>query len=728
MGCGGSVSNTPRRRISGQPSKPSNNRIASEKVDISIEIPHYFEFITSGCKKISAPYNLMPSVCLGRNSFPIVTSVLRLDMNTPFEIKLPVISASIFGQGQVLLFSQLDFMNQNSLKTEDTYKLIQNSFKWITRGTLSMTPFYAIQFDKQSANILSTACKELGFFTDIGDFLPSYNNYKSLIIPSTIEFIEQSQFDQLVDYVEKGGGLIIFYINNESTSVSMPINQLLYKFNLAFTCGIMNDEKEPLNTINVYNVFTYVRECNLLSHIATFKNTIKNDNPDPIALDEIITNLRYFIMVCDCNFHEELISLLDDSWEFLRRTGYNENGLLCTKPCHPLIAILLTDLYTKVPPENVDAIPEHKDFPGATGNIMLSTFEEEMELGPEMWVSTGLYLPAGTIGEIEIAEPMSDVHIHIGCHHESLVPKTPPWKRWPLTVCVFPLVDNVTRVVSPFGGIVYVAMNIETDEPVKIHIKFQNFCRHPVADYRNPNMWESTKSIDVPWGEIVAENIIITLPTKKMHEIGDFSGIFDIFSKITRELSENLSYPITRPYRFVFDIELPDEEPSYGYPLVFLEDDIDGIINSTSHPSLKLFNAVTLLGIVSIREDCFDKNMEKTLASITTSNIFRKIWPNFDPIQLEGFQEPTLFSEFWLINTQCSNTILKDTLKVFQSPDFVTPEVPEDMWTIFVKEMCKVGKKNFTGLLSQSKPIPINICLSLQSFPDFKPNANTFTL
>lgn len=459
MGCGSSVllPHGGRSQLR-TPIKSSLSQQVDESDLISL-IPHFFEFITNGCKKIAAPRNMMPSVCLGKNSFPIVTSVLKLDMNTPFEIKLPVISASLYGQGRVLLFSQINLVSNKALRYEDTFKLLSNATKWITNGSVAMTPFYALQFDKNGSKIVTEAFKELGFFTDSGGFLTSYKNFKALLIPSTIEFNDQSEFDNVLNFVNEGGGLIIFYVNNDLNSLTSSINQLLYKFNLAFTYGIMNDEEDFMDSIFVYNVFTYVRKCNLLSQIATYKLTIENDNPDPVALDEIITNLRYFIMVCDNNFKDELIDLLNTSWEFLKRTGYNENGLICTKPCHPLIAILLTDLYTKVPPENVVAIPEYKDFPGATGNVELSNFEEHLELGPEMWVSTGLYLPAGVIGEIEISEPMPDVHIHIGCHHESLVPKSPPWKRWPLTVCVFPLTEKVTKVVSPFGGIVYVAMN-----------------------------------------------------------------------------------------------------------------------------------------------------------------------------------------------------------------------------------------------------------------------------
>lgn len=159
-----------RRKITAQNSNQSSLSQQVDESDLISLIPHFFEFITNGCKKIAAPRNMMPSVCLGKNSFPIVTSVLKLDMNTPFEIKLPVISASLYGQGRVLLFSQINLVSNKALRYEDTFKLLSNATKWITNGSVAMTPFYALQFDKNGSKIVTEAFKELGFLQIRVDF------------------------------------------------------------------------------------------------------------------------------------------------------------------------------------------------------------------------------------------------------------------------------------------------------------------------------------------------------------------------------------------------------------------------------------------------------------------------------------------------------------------------------------------------------------------------------
>ena len=236
-------------------------------------------------------------------------------------------------------------------------------------------------------------------------------------------------------------------------------------------------------------------------------------------------------MVCDEKYSEQLIDLMESSWEYLNSTGYNKDGKICPLMTHAIIAVLLIDLYAKLPPEYVKPIPESEILPGKTGNVELSEFDKQITLESETWVSTGLWLPAGVIGEIEIEEPMPEIHAHVGSHHESLISKTTPWKRWPLCVSVAPLSKTVTKVVSALGGIVYIAINNPVSEKKTISMKFKNFCKHPMADYRDPNIWEMTKDLEVPWGEIHSENLIFTLPTEKMREIGNFSKIFDIQNK-----------------------------------------------------------------------------------------------------------------------------------------------------------------------------------------------------
>jgi hypothetical protein len=79
-----------------------------------------------------------------------------------------------------------------------------------------------------------------------------------------------------------------------------------------------------------------------------------------------------------------------------------------------------------------------------------------------------------------------------------------------------------------------------------------------------------------------------------------------------------------------------------------------------------------------------------------------------------------MFNELWEIETNFPGVISR-TLEKFQSPDYPIAHVPEDMWIAFVRELCATGQRDFTKLLERTKPIPLNISLSLQGLPPYVP-------
>ena len=718
MGCGTSSADQPQRRRVKQQSSFPEQKFPSNDPNFLQNITLIFEHLIEGCKSISAPSNLMSTVCLGKNSFPVVTNTLIFEETSPTELKFPVVSASLYGSGRVCVISQLDYLQSKYLQANDTTRFFQNLFRWIAGIHGSMTPLYLCGFDKQLLGPVTFSCQELGFYVENGSFKHNYSNYRAILLPSTVDLSDPERMKNLVDFVYNGGGLAIFYIHHDITTLEVPINKFLYTFNLAFTYCYMNEEGN-IDSIKVHPVYSYVRDCNFIALSNRYQTVVKKEEIDSIGLDDIVTNLRYYIMVCDETYSNDLIELMEASWNYLNATGYNQDGKICPLLQQAIVTVLLIDLYAKLPPEQIKPIPEYEILPGKTGNVELTDYERDIQLQSDTWLSTGLWLPAGVIGEIEINEGMSDVHVHIGSHHESLIPKPSPWKRWPLCVSVFPLSKTVTKVVSSFGGIVYVAVNNTKGEDQSIHLKFKNFCLHPIADYRDPSLWQKTKDIEVPWGEIFAENIIFTLPSSKMREISDFSTIFSKFSKLISLLADFLSYKIEKPYRIVFDIDLPDDQPSFGYPLVFLEEDMDGILCELDHPSPILFKALTIIGIVSIREDCFDQMTETALAHVAGSVAMKSLWPDFDPLEILGDQAPLLFKEFWKIH-MFNDTVLHETLKIYQNPDYPISDVKDDTWISFVTNMCRISKHNYIKVLQKVKPIPLNISLSVNGLEEFK--------
>jgi len=724
MGCGSSSTDPTRtnnhnRRVAVE----HQNKIQQNNNEGDSQIC-CFDQIVANVKSIAAPSNMMPVVCLSNDAFPVVPSFLHLEDSTPTEIQLPIVAGSICGKGRVICFSQLQFVLDKCINVADTKRLVVNSLNWLTTGQTTMTPILLVGFSKSYNNYVSKTFQNLGFFVDTSVFPKNgFQNWKAIIIPSDIDLETDEKYNKIYEYVHDfGGGLAVFYNHSERASITMPINKLLVRFNLSFTYCLLNEDLETFENIQVPSSYTYVRDSNFIPLLAKFKAIVKQSHVETTALDDLVTTLRYYIMVCDESHNDQLIEISNYAWDFLKKSGYQVGEKIFPDIKQGIVVVLLLDLITKLQPEQVEPVPEHIFFPGKTGDVTLGDFELDINLQNSTWISTGLWLPAGVVAEVECENPLPNTHIQIGSHHESLLPKPGPWKRWPSTVTVTQLSERVNKVVTAFGGIVYVSVNnflpTENDNK-KVHIKFHNFTEYPQFKFNDPSVWERTKDIDVPWGEIDVGSVIFTLPTKDIHRITDFNIIKEKFDVISKGISDYMSYVAERPYRFVFDIELPEDCPSCGYPLVFNIEDIEGILMNFSSPTTQLFTAVTLMTIVSLREDCFEQVTETAIATIATSVIFQKLFPGFDPLEFTGIALPTSFHELWEIQCKVDPTLIPKTLAKFQDPNYQVSEVPEDMWISYVREMCKIGQRDFTKLLERSRPIPLNISISLQGLPPY---------
>jgi hypothetical protein len=428
-----------------------------------------------------------------------------------------------------------------------------------------------------------------------------------------------------------------------------------------------------------------------------------------------VTSLRFYVTVCDDSHGDELEQVSDYCWDFLRRTEYSTPDGLCPELSHGLAALMLYELSLKLPPSKVAAFPEHATFPGETGESPPSPPELAVQMALDAWMPTGLWLPAGVVGAIDCDAPHPDVHVQIGSHHESLLEQPGPWRRWPLVITSRLLDAAHVEIASPFGGIVYLIAFAE-NEPAPFTMRLQGFVKYPRNEATDPAVWEETKDCEVPWGEIFAGGVIFTLPTVDLKKL-DVAVIDAKFNVIVGEIRKYIGEVPAQPFRIVFDVELPPTA-SGRYPLVFLQEDIDGILNRFGEPSPELFRAVMLMVAGAIREGSLDDQTGTAIAAVATGVIFQKLFSAFDPLDFEGIPRPTLFNELWEIQKK-DPKVIPATVGRTRDQSWPTWGVQDDMWIAFVRELCKIGKKDFTKLLERAWPIPLNISQSLQGLPAF---------
>jgi hypothetical protein len=708
MGCAGSE---PERRVRSRDANETGPR--KERPSSSSPTPispsACFDFLTQGVNRICGTSNMVPVVCLSRDAFPVITYSETSDTFVLGETSppLPIIAGAISGSGRVLCFSQIQFLVKR-FSEEGNKKLITNSLRWLSSCSTSMVQILGLGFEKSHHQGISHSLQDIGytveFHTADGLNFSSMKPFKILLIPSDLNISDDTLFDAIIEFTTNGGGLAVFFIMKQFTSMTVPINRLLLKFNLAYTLFILEEENDPAAPIPVPESYTHVRDVNLVPLLARFKATVKQSCVDEPALDDVVTALRCYVMVCDESRCEELEQLMEYSWDFLKRNGYSTPSGLCPDVAHSTVALLLFDLSNKLPPSKVQPFPEHSNFPGDLSAPMTSlSIELTLPLELEIWRSTGLWLSAGTLGIIECDEPQPDVLVQIGAHTENLICKQGPWLRWPLVATLRPLDSKRTEIATSFGGIVYVSVSIfAQNAPPPVTLRFEGFVKHPAA----------------PWGEIIAGGAIFTLPTRELIKL-NVKLIDQKFALIIEEMRRFLGTGGPSSFRFVFDIELAAGD-CVRYPLVFLVDDVPGILNHFEEPCAELFKAVQLMANGSIKENCLDQQTEEAVATIAACVIFQKLFPEFDPFEFPAITLPALFNDLWEIQRCCPKVIPETVVKV-QQPGPPPALVPDDMWIMFVRELCTVGQLNFTRVLEKSRPIPLNILQSLQGLPPFSP-------
>jgi len=381
------------------------------------------------------------------------------------------------------------------------------------------------------------------------------------------------------------------------------------------------------------------------------------------------------------------------------------------------VLVLQRELHHLLPLDMIEPVPDVHLFPGETRDVAMVDTELEVRLVDDAWESTGLWLPAGALGTIEHGEEGLNWSAQIGSHGECEMGDERPWKRWPTVISIFDLATPMTDVRTPFGGILYIAQDVESERWEAVTFIFRGFCRCPRWVAGRPEIWDETRDAGVPWGEIDLGDVVFTLPAEEIRKVTDFDILKATYDKIVVCVSSFMSSQVDRSHRIVFDVEQISDPPLLGYPLMLSVDDIPQVIHGLDKPTLQLYNVIKTMCIVSMREECFDMTTEKAIAAVAAASAFKELYPEFNPFTFPELELPTLFKELWEIHTQCGATIIPETLSRYQNPHNPVLGVPEDMWIAFVRDMCRIGKKNFTTLLERSRPIPLNISVSLAGLP-----------
>lgn len=713
MGCGSSSGSN--RRVESQPPhlQIDNADIFIYKAPNSIQLA--FGFILNECSIFGTGTVLVPSVCVESNAFPVIVAKMVIDDDNTTK-ELPILTAAFYDQGRIMLFPHIDIITDIShIESRQESKILQNAFNWLSRANSTMTPILLLSFPQLSLQDTYDSLHNCGYFVEVSNKFNNLKQYKIVFIPSDYEASDDA-IEAITKYISDGGSLAVFYSPSVSKSqLIFPTNNITLQFGLGYTLCSFREQSEPIPISTDFQQVQKFHFNYLYNKVITYISDPKK--VETSVLDEIVTTIQLHTMLCTDVQADRLLKLTEACWNYLMATDAVQSDTFCPEVNQRVVLMLLQDNMNKLPPQNIKAIDGYERFPGKCGDVVFGDFERVLEVVGETWVSTGLYLPAGVIATVEAEADPEGLQVQIGAHHESLLLKDSPWKRWPSVVNAFELNPGKTEIISPFGGPLYIVADENFEKEMEIKITFHNTTQYPRYVINQPEIWESTKDIQTPFGELETEFVILTMPSNILREL-DLGAICEKLDQLTEVIIDYMAYDMFHKFRVVFDIELFDtSQPACGYPIIFLIDNLKPMFDDVSRPNSHLFTLITLFAILTLKEDCFDDVVETSLVMLAASVSFTKIYTDFDPFSSE-YQVTPLFNGLWQIQLKYPN-VITETLQIFQHKVYDANAVPDDTWIDFVQNMCKIGKVDFTTILEKSRPIPLNVTMSCHAFSSF---------
>jgi hypothetical protein len=252
----------------------------------------------------------------------------------------------------------------------------------------------------------------------------------------------------------------------------------------------------------------------------------------------------------------------------------------------------------------------------------------------------------------------------------------------------------------------------DAPESATVRLFFTGFSPHPLFSAAHG---ESSRESLVPWGEIHAPNLILTVPTAKLREVPDLAALCAALGKVVQTVVAFTNYLVQRPFRVVFDID-PGDPP--GYPVVLPLDLVDDILLNANTPTLGLFTLLRHLAVVSIREGCLDDITEDAIAYLVTVAVLQSVYPGFEQATSPFLKSPPLlYHELWLVHTQVNSTLLPLILKELQKPAAQSRASADDMWIDFVCACSYRSQYNLALVLGSVRALPMSVTTILKELP-----------
>lgn len=185
--------------------------------------------------------------------------------------------------------------------------------------------------------------------------------------------------------------------------------------------------------------------------------------------------------------------------------------------------------------------------PPSTHKVKLSSNTNKQ--GNEL-LSTGFYAAPGKIVEITLPPAWVGKNIQATIGHHRNLDKANTLKSPPVSTRSFALNQPTTKIINPYGGIIYLEIPRDLGgENLEVICSNVYKCPQFTLGKDTNETWKTLRQNPAPWGELRADNIIITLPRAALQAISDPEALMKFWQKNTALHEQFYNYNPGYPFQ-----------------------------------------------------------------------------------------------------------------------------------------------------------------------------------
>ena len=524
--------------------------------------------ITNGVGDITAP-GLPGTVCaFGENAFPVALG------KTGATSHAPVVAASKFGEGRVVIFGHTDYLEGDAVSDSQNQKMVLNALKWASGKSKMVVGVHKMPKLYEMLHKLDVCCINID-----GTEWASYAVRDCSVICASTSELSSTDSEILSRAIQSGKGFLSsdtgwgWAQTHPGKSLAQhPGNQLLRKAGLMWTDRTLErtsrrgfDLSFPLEP----DYFQATASLKLLQNCLDQKKWMTPER-NRQAVETIIAAYRS-LPADDALFLKSLKQTLAlRTPQTLAQFSLADQKL---DPTYRLITTMEVDSERNLPIEKMKASPSAASFPGSVNSPERVKAAVLIDPAIPEWHSTGLYAAPGEIVAIEFPEEYAKkgFSIRIGAHTDTLW-DLDKWDRAPDISRLFAVTSPKMRVANPYGGLIYVVVP-EKCKLGEFKVSFSNAVRAPhfTLGKTTDEEWNRTVSkYPAPWTELEGEKVILTMPTSAVAELKTPTSLMTLWDKSMDDVADLAGIPQKRlrPERYVTDKQISAGYMHSGYPIM----------------------------------------------------------------------------------------------------------------------------------------------------------------